>query len=333
MILVTGASGFIGGALTKTLLDRGEPVRVLARTTSDLSRFDGSAVEVVRGPLTDPDTLTRALTGAGTVYHCAALAADWGPWREYEEANVTGVRALLEAAVTAGSVERFLHVSTSDVYGYPPEPIDESYGLHEAGNHYNRSKIMSERLVMECHLRTGLPVTIVRPVTVFGPRSFTFTVGIGQLLLEGDMPLLDGGRAHAGLIYIDDLIEGMILAASSQTAVGQAYTLRDPADMTWKEGILRLAEGLGASPRLRNVPTPLALGAAAVLEAGFRLFRIDRRPLLTRQLVHVMTRDQDYSIEKARVELGFAPTVGLEEGFRRTTEWLNSPEGQEALRS
>ncbi len=333
MILVTGASGFIGGALAQTLLDRGERIRILARSTSDLSRFDDTGAEVVRGPLTDADTLDRAMEGVSTVYHCAALAADWGPWSDFEEANVTAVSALLDAAVGTGSVERFLHVSSSDVYGYPPEPVDESHRLREVGNHYNRSKIMSERLVDDCHLRTGLPVTIVRPVTVFGPRSFTFTVGISQLLVEGSMPLLNGGQAHAGLIYIDDLVEAIIGAATAPVAVGEAYNLRDPSDMTWREGILRLAEGLGVEPHLPDISTWVALAAATILEGWYRLLRKEDRPLLTRQLVRLMTRDQGYLTDKAERELGFSPSIGLDRGFQRTIEWLHSGEGQAALNS
>ncbi len=333
MILVTGASGFIGGALTQSLIDRGESVRVLIRPTSDLSPFDEGVLEVVRGSLSDPSAVATALDGVETVFHCAALAADWGPWEDFEEANVSAVQALLDGSVAAGSVQRFLHVSSSDVYGYPRVPVDETYGLHEAGNHYNRSKIMSERLVEACHQETGLPVTIVRPVTVFGPRSYTFTVGLSQLLLEGDLPLLNGGKAHAGLIYIDDLVRAIVEAAANSTAVGQAYTLRDPIDMTWKEAILRLAAGLGVEPRLRTIPTWAGLAVATAMEGWHLLTRREERPLLTRQLVHVMTRDQGYSIDKAQTELGFAPSIGVEAGFDHTIEWLHSPEGQRALKA
>lgn len=330
-ILVTGASGFIGGELTRKLIELGERVQVLVRPTSNLAYLDGHAVETHRGELDDPAVVARAVAEADVIYHCAAMAADWGPWREFERANITGVENLLRAAAATGTVERFIHVSTSDVYGYPRTSVDESHGLHDVGNPYNRSKIMSEKLINQYHQQTGLPTTIVRPVTVFGPRSYTFTVGLSRLLLDGDLPFLAQGKAHAGLIYVDDLVEAMMIAAASPRAIGQAYNLRDPADVTWRESLLTLATGLGVEPRTRNIPTPVALVVAMGLETVYSVLRIKTRPLLTRQLVYVMTRDQGYSINKATEELGFSPKVGVEEGFRRTIEWLRSAEGQTAL--
>lgn len=330
--LVTGASGFIGGELTRMLIERGEQVRILARPTSNLAHLKGLPVETVRGGLDNTAALVDATSNIEVIYHCAALAADWGPWSDFERANITGVKNLLRASVDAGTVQRFVHVSTTDVYGYPRKAVDESYGLHDVGYPYNRSKIRSEQLVDECHQQTGLPTTIIRPVTVFGPRSYTFSVGIGRLLLEGDLPLIANGRARAGLAYVDDLVEGMIAAAKSPVAVGQAYNLRDPSNITWKESLLALAEGLGAIPRPRNIPTPVALTIAMGLEAIYSLLRIKTRPLLTRQIVYAMGRDQGYSIDKAQNELGFTPKVGVEKGLQRTIDWLNSAEGQAALR-
>lgn len=329
--LITGASGFIGGELARMLVDRGHQVRVLVRPTSDLNSLDHLSLDVQRGEFEDRDALARVMSGVTVIYHCAALAADWGRWRDFEAANVTAVKALLEAATQAGTVERFVHVSSSDVYGYPRTPADESQPMRNVGYHYNRSKIMSEKLVNECHRETGLPTTIVRPVTVFGPRSFNFTVGLARLLQDGDLPFLAKGKTRAGLIYVDDLLEAMITAAGSDAAIGQTYNMRDPSDMNWREALLTLAEGIGAVSRPRNIPTFVAVTAAFGLEAAYSLFRINTRPILTRQVVYAMTRDQGYPIAKAQRELEFAPKTGVEEGFRRTIDWLQSAEGQAAL--
>lgn len=329
--LVTGASGFIGSHLASALAAKGGEVRVMARPSSDLGSLASLGLTIVRGDLSDPESLREAVADATLIYHCAALASDWGPWADFARANVGGVANLLDAAVAAGTVDRFVHVSTTDVYGYPRRVPDETGPRTDVGLAYNRSKILGELLVEECHRRTGLPTTIVRPVTVFGERSQPFAVEIARLLLAGQMPLIGGGKVHAGVIYVADLVDAMVTAAAAPQAVGQAYNLRDPEDMTWQEFIVGYADGLGISQRLRNVPTPLAVAGAYIMERAYRAVGRQERPLLTHLAVNVMTRDQGYPVDKAQRDLGFAPRVGLEAGQRRTIDWLLSPEGQAAI--
>lgn len=332
-ILVTGASGFIGGELTRTLAGRGKQVRVLARSTSNLDALSHLDLDVHIGELDDPAVAAMALEGVEVVYHCAGLAADWGPWTDFERSNVTAVETLLGAAVGSQTLERFVHVSTTDVYGYPKEPGDETAPMHDVGYPYNRSKIMGEQVVDRYWRETGLPATIIRPATVFGPRSLTFTAGLARLLIDEELPLVGGGKACAGLIYIDDLVNGMIDAATAFQAVGGVYNMRDPAHVTWRDAILTLAAGLGITKPLRTIPGPIAVGAAAVMETIARARRSTTRPLLTRHLVYTMIRDQCYSVDKAKRELWFAPKTGVEQGLRLSVDWLQSPEGKAAIES
>ena len=123
----------------------------------------------------------------------------------------------------------------------------------------------------------------------------------------------------------------MVDAATAFQAIGETYNLRDPAHFTWRDTILRLAAGLGITKPLRNVPGVIALGAAATMEMIARARRQVNRPLLTRQLVYAMTRDQCYPIDKAERELWFRPKVGVEQGLKLSVEWLHSPEGKAAL--
>lgn len=329
--LVTGASGFIGGELTRKLAAAGERVRVLARQTSDLSALESLDLEVVRGDLSNAAALADAVAGAAVIFHCAALAADWGSWGNFKRSNVIGVHNLLTAAERAGVVERFVHVSSTDVYGYPKQVGNESSQMKDVGYPYNRSKILGEQQVHGWHDRTGLPTTVVRPATVFGERSPTFTVELARRLLAGQLPIIAGGRSHAGLIYVGDLLDAMLAAATEPEAVGQVYNLRDPVDLTWREAIQALAVGLGVAWAPRNIPGPAAVAAAHLMEAVYKALRKQDRPLLTRHLVATMTRDQGYPIGKAQRELGFAPRVGLEAGLERSIDWLLSPEGQAAL--
>ncbi|MFE7029801.1 aminotransferase class I/II-fold pyridoxal phosphate-dependent enzyme [Streptomyces sp. NPDC057621] len=327
-VLVTGASGFIGGHLTRRLTEHGHRVRVLVREGSDRSAFAGLDVEVATGDLSDPESLRCATSGVRHVYNCAGLSADWGPWEEFRRINVDGSRNLVEAAHRAGTVERLLHLSTTDVYGYPVTPCDESAEPRDIGLPYNRSKVLGERAVRQAAERTGLPVTVVRPVSVYGPRSKDFVIEIATLLLSRQMVYVRGGAVPAGLVYVGNLVDGMIAACASDTAVGKAYNMRDPDPTTWREYVEALARGLGVKPPAFSLPTPVARGVATVSERVYGALGIKSRPVLTRHAVHLFDRDQSYAVDRARDDFGFKSEVGFEEGIELTLAWLDSPEGR-----
>lgn len=327
-VLVAGASGFIGGHLTRRLAEHGHRVRVLVRDGSDRSAFDGADVEIVTGDLADPDSLRRATAGVRHVYNCTGMSADWGPWEEFRGVNVDGSRRLAEAAHHAGTVERFLHVSTTDVYGYPATPCDESAPPRDIGLPYNRSKLLGERAVRETAERTGLPLTVVRPVSVYGPRSKDFVIEIATLLLAKQMVYIRRGDVPAGLVYVGNLVDGMIAACGSETAAGRTYNLRDADLTTWREYVEALAHGLGVKPPAVSLPTPLARGVATASEKLYGALRVKARPVLTRHAVHLFDRDQSYAIDRARDDFGFKSEVGFQEGMDLTLAWLNSPEGR-----
>lgn len=322
-VLVTGANGFLGGALARALVKEGERVRVLARPSSRLQHLRDLPIDVRRGCLEDRASLGPTLEGVGTVYHCAGLSADWAPWNEFRNANILGVQNLLEAARAAGSVQRFVHISTTDVYGYPKEPCDENHALVDTGLPYNRSKVEGERRVWNFHRETDMPVTVIRPATIYGPRSLSCVAEIAELLLRKEMVYINSGRSAAGLLYIDNAISGIIQAGRSPVAVGQAYNLRDETSESWRQFIEALARGLDVPVPRRSLPGGLAWTIASLSEAIYGLLRIRRRPLLTRHALLLFSRAQDYPIGKARKELGFRSAVGFAEGMNRTLAWFN----------
>ena len=327
-VLITGASGFLGGVLAARLARQGEKVRILARTTSKLNRLQDLPIEIVYGTLEDKTSLVQALTGVDTVYHCAALSFDWGDWDDFYNANVLGVQNLVSVASKTEGIKRFLHISTSDVYGYPVEACDESYPITDIGLPYNRSKGMGENVVWDCYSKTGLPVTVIRPVTIYGPRSKDIVGEIAGLLKKKQMVLINHGVSRAGLLYVDNAVEGIIQAANSPNTLGKAYNLRDGTDETWKAYVEALADGLGVPhPRL-NLQEGLALTVARFLEGLYSTLRIRSRPLLTRHAVYMCSRDQGYSVEKAKHDFKYRPKVTFREGINRTVSWLKSEEGK-----
>lgn len=325
--LVTGATGFIGGHLTRALVRRGHRVRVLARAGSDRSAFADLAVAVEVGGLDDPVALERATAGVRHIYHCAGMSADWGPWRQFERVNVAGVVNLATAAAKAGTVRRLLHVSTTDVYGYPTVPGDESAAVRDVGLPYNRSKLQGERALFTVAAATRLPVTVVRPATVYGPRGKDFAVELARLLRQRQLVHIGGGRKPAGLLYVANAVDAMIAACLSTATVGKVYNLRDPELTTWREYVGALAEGLGLAAPALSVPVPLAMGAARVFEVAHTVLRKQSRPLLTRHVVRLLGTDQSFAIDRARRDLALDGTVPATQGIARTIDWLRSPEG------
>ena len=330
--LVTGASGFLGRRLAEMLSDCGRKVRLLAREGSRLDALAARGLEIVRCSFADAEALGRAMDGVRIVYNCAGHSSDWGGWSDFRTANVDNVAALLEAALRSGSVERFVHVSTTDIYGYPVQPCDETFGFRDIGLPYNRSKGMGDELALAFHRERGLPVTVVRPATIFGPRSKDWVVELGKLLLAGRALTVDRGRTLAGLVYVDDVVHAMTGLAATAAAAGEAYNVVDPAEITWRGYFDAVADALGVRrPRL-NIAAPAALAIGRVCESAYRLLGATSRPLFTRHVVLLLARTQQYDTSKLRAAMNGFPAVGVSQGLSRTAEWLNSAEGVRLLK-
>jgi nucleoside-diphosphate-sugar epimerase len=321
-VLVTGASGFLGGRLVQMLAARGEEVVLLARGSMALPHLAGLQVRVVRGSLGDAEVLRSAVRGVRHIFHCAACSTDWAKPEIYLEANVLGTQNLLAAALEAERLVRFIHVSTTDVYGYPLLPCAEDHPVVDAGLPYNQTKGRGERAVWDAHRRQGLPVTIVRPATIFGPRGKDFTVEIAAMLRQRLMATIDRGHAPGGFIYVDDVVEGMLAAAASSKALGEAYNLSAGTETTWREYLAIFAERLGTPRPWIDFSFGNAMRAAGAFEAMHRTFGLGGRPLLTRHAVYLLGRNQEFPISKAEADLNFRPAVSIGEGIERSVAWL-----------
>ncbi len=319
--LVTGASGFLGGRVAQLLCERGEEVTVLARPTSDLRHLQASPLRVVPGDLSEVAALQAAVQHVTHIFHCAACSTDWAPSQTYVEANVLGTQNLLAAARQAPLLERFVHVSTTDLYGYPQVPCSEDHPFVDAGLPYNQTKGAGEAAVWKAHAE-GLPVTIVRPATIYGPRGKDFTQEIATLLRQRLMAYVGGGHATGGFTYVDNVAHAMLDAAASPRTLGQAYNLADGTNATWCDYATLFAEQLGTKPPWIDLSFGAAMALARAFEAPHRILRLPGRPLLTRHAVLLLGRNQEFPATKAKDDFGFRPEVSLEEGIRRSVAWL-----------
>jgi nucleoside-diphosphate-sugar epimerase len=325
--LVTGATGFIGGHLVERLAADGKQVRCLVRAGSDTARLETLGVELAPGALEEPRSVARAVEGCDYVVHCGAMVSDWGTVEEIERTNVTGTRNLVQAAAAAASVRRLVHVSTTDVYGYPGVAgVEEGATAQGFRNWYAQTKLDGEQEVLRAGQALGLETVVLRPATVWGPRSVSVVGEIGGAIKGGYMLLVDHGRANAGLVYIDNLIDAIVLALEHGAAAGEAFNVTDGLGVTWREFTDGLADGLGARRARLSMPYLLASGLGSALERGYRGVRrathLQTPALLSRQAVQIMGIDQDFSNRKAREVLGWEPRVDYAEGMETTVAWL-----------
>ena len=320
--LVTGASGFLGGRVAQMLHGRGEEVVILARANSDLRHLSAIPVRVIRGNLSNCAALQEAVRQVTQIFHCAACSTDWAPKQTYLETNVMGTQNLIAAAQHAPKLHRFLHVSTTDIYGYPRIPCTEEQPFVDAGLPYNQTKGRAEAAVWKAYRELGIPVTIVRPATIYGPRGKDFTQEIAMLLRQRLMAYIDDGAMPGGFIYVDSVVEAMLAAAASTDTIGHAYNVAGGTGATWREYATLFAEQLAVKPPWINLPFQTAMTLARTLETAHGCLRLAGRPLLTRHAIYLLARNQEFPIAKAKSTFGFSPDISLEEGIRRSVAWL-----------
>lgn len=321
--LVTGATGFTGGHLTRFLLAAGDSVRVLVRDPTKAADLAQMGAEVVQGDLTDHASLERAVAGVDVVYNIAALYREAGlPRAAYHAVNAEGPAALVRAALKAG-VGRVVHCSTVGVYGDisgPPANEDTPFA---PGDVYQETKVEGERLAREAGV-PGAPGTtklvIVRPTGIYGPGDRRLFKLFGEIA-RGRFVMLGSGRNFYHLTYIEDLCAGFRLAGTVPGVGGRSYILGG-ADVARLADIVRITSELsGRRPRLTLPVWPVWL-AGAVCEALCAPFGI--APPLYRRRVDFFRKSRAFDTTRAKHELGFSPTVTMREGIRRTLEWYRA---------
>ena len=331
-ILVTGGTGFLGGHLAKALLDRGYEVKALVRHGSDVGGLKGA--ELVYGDLTEPDSLPQAVEGVEAIYHLAVIRDKWGtPYQAYYAVNVKGTQNLLDAA--AGRVDKFVYCSTTGVARYPGNlQADESLPYNTDGHsqyYYHHTKALAEQLALEYARQGQGPATVVRPALVYGPGdTWGMMTRLVTMLARGRFALVGDGRNHLHLVYVDDVIRAFLLAGESSRSVGQVYIVAGPSLITLNSLVAKVCALLGVKPRRWHVPVGVAkavgwmLEGAYVIKGKLGISALGETPFLTRDKVDTLTMNRGFSSAKAQRELDYLPTVGYDEGLRRTIDWCQS---------
>jgi nucleoside-diphosphate-sugar epimerase len=311
-VLVTGASGMLGGAVAQALAARGDEVVVLQRRTSGLA-----GVSEVLGDVTDPAALRLAARGAETVVHLAAKVSVTGGWRDFAAVNIEGTRNVLDAARAAG-VRRFVQVSSPSVahvgqalVGVGAEPADPS----GARGYYARSKAAAERLALAAD-GPDLAVVAIRPHLVWGPGDTQLVARIVARAKAGRLALIDHGAALIDTTYVTNAAAAIVAAVDRLPAVrGSAFVVSNGEPRTVAELVSRICAAAGVpGPRLR-VPYAVAHAGGAAVELAWRALRRREDPPMTRFLAEQLSTAHWFDQRQTRHALQWTPSVSLDEGF------------------
>lgn len=312
-VFVTGAGGFIGRALTDRLVADGATV-----TGVDLAAVPERGV--VAGDVSEAGPWQAPVAGADVVVHTAALVSNAHDLEASWRVNVLGTRNALDAAA-AGGVKRFVHISSVRAFsdlGFPAG-VTESHPVRPDGNPYVDTKIASEQVALQAHAAGEVECSIVRPGDVYGPGSRPWTLLPLEIIRARRFLLPAMGRGAFSPVYVDDLVDGLRLAATRPEAAGQVFTIGGSSPVTTREFFGHYFRMLDRRGPL-CVPTPVAVAAARVAGAAERLRGNPTE--INATSMRYFARTGGYSIDKARRLLGYDPKVDLDEGMRRTEAWL-----------
>lgn len=316
-ILVTGATGFIGGAVARRLLSEGHTVRAMARRPEKAADLAALGAEVVMADLGDEDLLERAVQACPVVIHCAAQVTPVDTRTEFEGPNVAGTENVL-VACGKGAVRRFVYLSSMAVFGLPGAGVitdDSPRGL--GGEAYSDSKFGAEEAVWSFCRARGLPFTILRPSCVYGPGSPGWGVKPLKEIRAKKFLIIAGGRGAFNYVYIDNLVDAILLAAADDRALGQAFIVND-GTTTWHE-FFSAYEKMAGHKGMRSVPLPVA---KAGLAARNLIYRFKHKSPVALRAINFMSGSAVFSQAHIEQTLGHRTRVDLEEGMRSTEAWF-----------
>jgi nucleoside-diphosphate-sugar epimerase len=317
-IALTGASGYTGGRLLETLRGRGDMVTALVRPRSVTQRVRALASRVVEGELGDPAAARRLVEGSDAVLHVAAVYRTAGhPDSYYRAVNVGGTEALLEAAAACG-VRRFVHTSTVGVHGHVEHPPADERAPIVPGDIYQETKAEAEALAFRYHRERGVPVTVVRPGAIYGPGE-TRLLKLFRAIARGRYAVVGSGRSFYHPVYIDDLVQGFLLALEREEAVGEPFLICGARYVSQNELAALIARHTGGRVLPFHIPAAPIQWAGDLVEAV--CVPLGLEPPLHRRRVDFWTKSRAFTIEKARERLGYEPRVAIEDGIARTAAW------------
>ena len=322
-VLITGATGLLGGHLIKELQQRGENIRALVLPVENGDKLEKQDVEVARGDITDANTLGSAVKDVELIFHLAGMMGVWRPLADYRLVNVTGSENLYKAARKAG-VRRYVHTSSHTVYGLGyGRFLTENDALRPDPDPYSLTKAEGDRLMRRLMLNSNVETVILRPGTFFGPGDRLHFGRMAQKMKDGRGVIIGRGDNALPFCYVTDVVQGFLLAAYHEHAPGNVYNITNDQPLTQLEMFNAIADAVGGVRPTRHLPyLPIYYGSIVAERVVARVTRT--KPIVTQLGAMMFGSDNRHSVEKARRELGYEPKVDLRTGITLAAEWFNA---------
>lgn len=315
-VLITGATGFVGGALATTLAQQGAEIHALSRPSADRSSLKALTITWHEGDITDAASLNGALAHADCIIHAAGKLGQAGvPEQVYRRVHVDGTRHVMTAALASRRRPLVLHVSSPGVLGPVDAPASES-APYRPSNSYERTKASAEQVVHEFAAQ-GLRVIVARPEFIYGPGD-RHVLKLFRSVHKGRFFYIDSGRHLCHPTFIEDAVSGMLLCLNNGKP-GEIYHIAGPRPITFRELGATIAASLGVSPPALSLPRWFAQSGVFGLEAMSRM--TGRTPPLSRTGLAFFSEDRQFSWKKANTELGYAPQFDFARGTACTVAW------------
>jgi nucleoside-diphosphate-sugar epimerase len=320
-VLVTGGTGFTGKHLVTRLVNEGNKVRVLARKKDpELEKLD---IEFILGDITDKEVIDKSVETVDKVYHLAAVFREGGgiPKKVFWDVNVNATRNLLEASQKNG-VERFVHCSTCGVLGHISKPPADETFPYNPGDEYQRTKCEAEKIALEFFHNRELPGVVVRPTAIYGPGDLRF-LRLFKAINDGRFIMVGSGEVFYHPVYVDDLVEGIMLCGNEKQALGEIYIIGGESYVTLNQLVSMITEGLDVQVPKIKFPFFWPVWAAG-LACEIVCWPFGINPPIFRRRVDIFRKNRAFDISRAKKELGYEPKVSLKEGIKITAEWYRN---------
>jgi nucleoside-diphosphate-sugar epimerase len=326
--LVTGAGGFLGQYIVEQLVARGERVRALVRRPN--AALQALGVECILGDVRSREEVQRACQGVDTVFHTAAVAGIWGPWKHYYDTNVVGTENVVAACHKAG-VRRLVFTSSPSVTfeGRDQCGIDESapYATRWLC-HYPRTKALAEQLVLGNNGRQNLLTCALRPHLIWGPRDQHLIPRLLDRAAKGRLRQVGSGQNLIDAVFVENAAQAHLLAADAlqpgSPICGKAYFITNGQPVNCWQWINEILEAAGLKPLRRRISFGAAYAAGAALEGLWTILRRTDEPPMTRFLAAQLATSHYFDIAAARRDFGFQPRISMAEGMLRLSAWLKT---------